>query len=239
MALIVVNTTCHAKMMLSNVWMIFLPPNMTAGTQPLDAGIMKNFKMKYRQYLLDHLIRRMDIDNVESVEELTKKVDVKQAIDWLAKARGDVTAETISNCFAAVGIGNKIVVDNDTDVNLLTRTMHVLGLEEPQLEENPVTTAPLNESDNWEDKILKGLDKIKDKEVEEECEDESSENNEEERETELVRNPNFTEVTAAFETIKLYLVANDIDSNIEDIEKQITRKRINHLKDGSIRRFFK
>jgi hypothetical protein len=34
------NTPCHPQMDLSNVKLIFLPPNTTVGTKPLDSGII-------------------------------------------------------------------------------------------------------------------------------------------------------------------------------------------------------
>ncbi len=52
-ALILVdNTPCHPKMELSNVKLVFLPPNTTTGTQRLDFGIIGNFKVKYCKMLL-------------------------------------------------------------------------------------------------------------------------------------------------------------------------------------------
>jgi hypothetical protein len=34
------NVPCHPEMEFSNVKLVFLPPNMTAGTQPLDSIII-------------------------------------------------------------------------------------------------------------------------------------------------------------------------------------------------------
>jgi hypothetical protein len=50
------NAPCHPEMELSNVKLIFLPPNTTARTQPLDSGIIRNFKLKYRKMLLEFLL---------------------------------------------------------------------------------------------------------------------------------------------------------------------------------------
>jgi hypothetical protein len=47
------NIPYHPEMELSNIKFVFLPPNMTVGTQPLDFGIIQNFEVKYRKMLLE------------------------------------------------------------------------------------------------------------------------------------------------------------------------------------------
>ena len=49
------NCTVHSSIELTNVKLLFLPKNTTAGTQPLDAGIIKNFKHFYRKHMLNYL----------------------------------------------------------------------------------------------------------------------------------------------------------------------------------------
>ena len=59
--LILDNAPYHPSIKLSNVDLLFLPPKTTAATQPLDAGIIKCLKLKYRQALLNHLLISSDI----------------------------------------------------------------------------------------------------------------------------------------------------------------------------------
>ena len=44
----------------SNIRVIFLPKNTTSKLQPLDAGIIKNFKVHYRRLLLKHTLAQID-----------------------------------------------------------------------------------------------------------------------------------------------------------------------------------
>jgi hypothetical protein len=45
---------------LTNIELVYLPPNTTAHLQPMDAGIINSFKSKYKQEFCKHLIRQFD-----------------------------------------------------------------------------------------------------------------------------------------------------------------------------------
>ncbi|GBM09690.1 hypothetical protein AVEN_186399-1 [Araneus ventricosus] len=82
--LVLDNATCHVHgAQLKNVKLLFLPPNTTSKLQPLDHGVIKCFKMEYRQCALRHVIARMD--GCESASELSKKISVGDALDLLEK----------------------------------------------------------------------------------------------------------------------------------------------------------
>jgi hypothetical protein len=74
------NYPVHTPLVLSNVKLIFFPKNTTAGTQPLDAGIIKNFKHYYRKHMLDHLLNEDDADDG------AKKITMSLAIEWIKEA---------------------------------------------------------------------------------------------------------------------------------------------------------
>jgi DDE superfamily endonuclease len=48
------------KINLTNIELVYLPPNTTAHLQPMDAGIIHSFKAKYKQEFCKHLIRQFD-----------------------------------------------------------------------------------------------------------------------------------------------------------------------------------
>ena len=85
----------------NNIKIVFLPKNTTSRLQPLDAGIIQSFKYKYRKKLMRFVIARPKDDVLAS--EITKQVDVLQAIEWIAKAWGEVSVDTIKNCFKKCG----------------------------------------------------------------------------------------------------------------------------------------
>ena len=99
------NADCHPpelKDSYSNIKVIFLPANTTSRLQPLDLGIIKNFKVHYRKLLLRYVVAKIDECTVAS--EVTKKINILQAIRWIAEAWEKVTVDTIKKCFRSSGI---------------------------------------------------------------------------------------------------------------------------------------
>ncbi|CAB5388009.1 unnamed protein product [Rhizophagus irregularis] len=84
---------------LTNITIKYLPPNTTSHLQPMDQGIINNFKVKYKQYYCWHLIRQFD-----NGEDIGRKLNLLEAINYLSDAWLDVLQNTISNCWAKAGI---------------------------------------------------------------------------------------------------------------------------------------
>lgn len=82
---------------LSNVTVVFLPPNATSKVQPMDRGIINSFKINYRTDILRKMIALMDADS-------QTKIDVLQAIYGISSAWNSVTPSCIQNCFRNSGL---------------------------------------------------------------------------------------------------------------------------------------
>lgn len=96
------NAASHPReLQLRNIKVIFLPPNSTACCQPLDQGIIKNFKTWYRSLILKHVLARMD--SVESATALVKSINLLDIVYLIKKAWDKVTPTTIINCFRKAG----------------------------------------------------------------------------------------------------------------------------------------
>ena len=93
------NATSHSTegLRLTNVVVRFLPPNTTAHIQPMDAGIMRNFKGYYRGLLVRYFLQCIE-DGLEQV------VNVKLAITYVKEAWASVKQSTIVNCWRHVKI---------------------------------------------------------------------------------------------------------------------------------------
>lgn len=99
---------------LSNIELKYFPPNTTAGTQPLDAGIIRNFKLYYRKYFLQEIIDRSE-NFTKSSEEVISSIHIGQAINWLKLSWNDnVLPSTITACFRKVGFSAAETVQNNS-----------------------------------------------------------------------------------------------------------------------------
>ena len=98
------NATVHPTSLVdkfSNIKVVFLPKNTTSCLQPLSAGNIQSFKSKYRKKLMHYVIARVRENLL--VSETANQIDVPEAIEWVVKARKEVNAEKIKNCFAKCG----------------------------------------------------------------------------------------------------------------------------------------
>ena len=110
------NAGCHPsdlRCKFSNIKICFLPANTTSKLQPLDLGIIQNFKVHYRNLFLKYVLAK--IDQSASSKEVSKSVNVLVAIRWVAVAWSQVKEETIRKCFHKAGIlgADMSVVERD------------------------------------------------------------------------------------------------------------------------------
>ena len=82
---------------------LLIPPNTTSQIQPLDLGIIQNFKIHYRKLLLRFVLSKIDDTNV-TASQIVKSLSVLMAIRWVAEAWDSVQEETIRKCFTKSGI---------------------------------------------------------------------------------------------------------------------------------------
>ena len=92
----------HLKDLFSNIKVVFLPKNTTSRLQPLDAGIIKNFKVHYRKLLIRHTLAAIN-DTEDNASKICKSVNVLLAIRWIKQAWELVSPTTIKNCFKHCG----------------------------------------------------------------------------------------------------------------------------------------
>lgn len=89
----------HVNAHLSAVEVLFLPPNTTAKLQPMDQGVIANFKVHYRRRVIERLL----IDIRTAVDPASLKVPLEKAIFFASGAWRDVKPQTILHCFQKGG----------------------------------------------------------------------------------------------------------------------------------------
>ena len=62
-----------------NIKIVFLPKNTTSKTQPLDAGIIANWKVHYKKRLLRYICGK--VTSSSSASEIVKSVNLLMAIE--------------------------------------------------------------------------------------------------------------------------------------------------------------
>ena len=127
------NAGCHPedlKTKFSNIKVCFLPANTTSKLQPLDLGIIQNFKVHYRNFFLRYVLAK--IDECDSASDVSKSVNVLVAIRWVAMAWSLVKEETVRKCFRNAGILDSdmavVVRDEEDPFSAADECMALQGL---------------------------------------------------------------------------------------------------------------
>ena len=87
---------------MSNTNAVFMPANTTSHIQPLDGGIIVNFKAKFRRLFIRWIITMLDRGHARDSEQA--RPNMRQAIEWARTAWDEVTPETIKKCWNKVQI---------------------------------------------------------------------------------------------------------------------------------------
>lgn len=130
---------------MSNVKVKFLPPNTTSSTQPCDQGVIYTLKVHFRKLMLQSIIARIDKIDLTATE-LSKSINVYDAIQWLNSAWRSVKDSTIIKCFEKCGFN--LDIDESDEENLplaqlqemMKKISPDLSAEEYVLAENEVET---------------------------------------------------------------------------------------------------
>lgn len=173
--LLIDNAGCHPEELkgkYSNVKVVFLPPNTTSKLQPLDLGIIQNFKTHYRRLLLRYVLAK--IDSCSCASEVAKSVNILTAIRWISQAWKEVKPDTITKCFKSCGIlTDEMSVssrdeedpfqDIDAGLELSGLISSMLGTEghcsadEYVNGDNNIPTCVEIDDENWEETFLESL----------------------------------------------------------------------------------
>jgi hypothetical protein len=92
---------------------IFLPANTTSKTQPLDARIISNWKVKYRLKLMEYVLQQVD-NNSFKMNEIT----LYRIVPLVLQAAREIKPCTIRKCFyntLKLDIFNPVHAENLTD----------------------------------------------------------------------------------------------------------------------------
>ncbi|KAL8008242.1 putative DDE superfamily endonuclease domain-containing protein [Plasmopara halstedii] len=92
------NASFHDSIEIANVRVCYFPPKMTTFLQPLDAGIIKRFKGKYKKLLVRWVDDQLEVDGNVS------RMDVVTTIKFSVDVWADVSSSTVQSCWRHTGI---------------------------------------------------------------------------------------------------------------------------------------
>ena len=96
MLLLIDNASSHhiQGLTLKNTVIKFLPPNTTSRLQPLDAGIIKTFKLKYKSKFIRYLLSHIETNPINE-----PNFDLLSGLEMVVKAWDEVKPQKIQNCW--------------------------------------------------------------------------------------------------------------------------------------------
>ena len=124
-ALVVYNCPAHPEVEgIKAIDLIFLPPNTTSKTQPMDQGIIRSLKAWYRTKVIRKYIAAVD------AKKPLPKLTILDAMTMLVTAWDGVSETTVVNCFEKAGICKESqessINDGDNPFKVLAEEMNIL-----------------------------------------------------------------------------------------------------------------
>lgn len=232
-----------------NISVVYLPPNVTPLIQPMDQGVIQNFKCKYRGSFIQELVV-----SKSSVKDFQAKFNIKDAIFTAALSWNDVQNETVKRSWRKLwpGVMNNDDVPNendpiedDEDVGL---QINLVEIKEKTSEMSELRNIPSTEIVEWLeiDKVLSPFEEISDESIvqsvlnQKPVQDESESDDEEVSETKVV---SWNEASEAINTFVKFAESNKQYSmaevmNLHIIKNDFLNKKNSCKKQVDIRYFF-
>ena len=126
----------HSKN-LKSLKLFFLPSNTTSKTQPMEQGVIRSLKAKYRKNTVQKIIRSLEKNNA------VPEVSILKAMQMLAW--NTVSTETIVNCClkARVSFANQEAADEDDSFKDFQNEIDTLQNLQPDLVREDVNSTQL------------------------------------------------------------------------------------------------
>ena len=227
-ALVLDNATCHPpdlQLVLKSIKLVFLPPNTTSVVQPMDQGIICNFKIKFKNMYTQALVEK-------------RPWDILKVCFAIVKAWELVTPQTISNSFRHCGFVHtsaqadvEVIDEDDLPLAELMRQLQCTQEEAEAfytVDDNLLTSAPAT-IDDIAQTFVPGVE---------------SDSDEESSEVEpAIRKISRRELNDAFWVLKMYTVTSenpvpDFFKHISEAEKIADKQFAASMKQKSISDFF-
>jgi DDE superfamily endonuclease len=114
------------------VEIIFTPPNTTSILQPMDQGVIANFKAYYIRKTFKQLVEAVDSDQC-SIKEFWKKFNIMNAIENIGSSWNEVQQSCLKgcwNCLLIKTVEEEIINELPQVITEITEIANDIGFEE-------------------------------------------------------------------------------------------------------------
>ena len=239
-ALVIDNCPAHPSIEnLKSIYLYFLPPNTTSVLQPMDQGVIRSLKAKYRTRVIKKIIGAIDQG------KQTNPISILEAMKILVLSWGDVTSTTIVNCFKKAGFSEIAVSEDDDPFANLNEALSQLKQRDENAVPDSYSTEDLLSVDD--DIVVTAqaptdaeiLEEIRGSKIEEEEEDDDDESTAED--VAPIR-PSNEEVRHAIETLLTYSMfteSGEVGAMATKVSSVVESELTRCLKQVTITDFFK
>ncbi|KAG0426074.1 Tigger transposable element-derived protein 6, partial [Dictyocoela muelleri] len=92
------NFSGHKRENMTNIELMFFPPNCTSIIQPLDAIIINSFKFRFKTLMNNFQIHNA-LTNDLTHSDIIKNINLLNVINWIEKAFEEIKPDVIKNCW--------------------------------------------------------------------------------------------------------------------------------------------
>ena len=215
----------------SNVKLIFFPSSTTSVLQPLDQGIITNFKHFYRNNLISFMINKLE-ESEDDEDKEYEKINLLQAINFMKSAWLTVDSTIILNCFKRAFFQFKTSIEIEFDNEEWEKLKQLKEIKYKSYEDYLDVDLQVEEPDDLTDEQI--IKQIKgDYDDETEIEDELEEAN-------LLIKPSSSEAFKSIQILQNYFGFDDdeINHNLKNLQNKLNKKQIQKLKQAKITHYF-
>ena len=244
--LIIDNCPAHPSISnLTNIHLVFLPPNTTSVLQPMDQGVLRSLKAHYRRRVV-----RLLCSALENNKPLPK-ISILSGMKILADSWEAVTKQTIINCFKKSGISSTgqqdAIADSDDPFKDLQESLDDLREADPSLVPNDLSA---NDLVTLDDEVIATAPQISNEDIidefrksqDDEAEDDGSDMEDDSFDI-VVEKPSRSKVECSIDVLKDLAMCcekgNEMQMLLSKFEKMYNEDRVASLKQKDITDFFK
>ncbi|GFS43521.1 tigger transposable element-derived protein 1 [Trichonephila inaurata madagascariensis] len=119
------------------VEVVFLPPNTTALIQPMDQGVISNFKAYYLRRTFKQMFEKTDGEEKQSIREFWKNYNVMNAVENINLSWNEITERSLKGVWKNIwpDLSKSEDIGHSVDMDEIVELEKQTGLDEVNVED--------------------------------------------------------------------------------------------------------